>query len=587
MSISVKHMAQMSQLLEEALALDDMGRRRWLDALTAGHRQLEHALQRALVPHETASHGVSTLAQRDPPGHALQPGKRVGPYRLLHHVGAGGMAHVWLAQRADGALKRQVALKVPIASRMGQDLVSRFVRECDILAGLEHPNIARLYDAGRSPNGHPYLAMEYVAGEPLIAWCDRRQLGVRDRLTLFLQVLDAVQYAHRHHVIHRDIKPSNILVTDSGEVRLLDFGAAKRLAADGPQTELTRIYGQALTPAYASPEMLRGADVSVTTDVYALGIVLYELVAGTRPPLEDAQAPIRWSAGTAPASRVQKPSARLGAEAPAARATTQRKLARQLKGDLDAIVLKALATEAEHRYGSAAALASDVRRYLSGEPVQARHDWLPYRFAKFVLRRRQALVILATLLVLVTAGVGHSLRQPRDPAPIAPVHAVAPAPPGATAAPDDRSIAVLPLLDLSDRNDQERFAEGMTQDLIDRLSRRPDLRVIARTSSSQFKGRNEDVRSIAAQLGVSYLLEGSVRKTGASLRVTTALIRASDGTDVWSQTYDRKLVDLLKAQDEIAESVAYALDATLGHRPAKPSSSLPGSWDRPRLALRG
>lgn len=586
MSISVKHMVQMSQLLDEALELDDLGRRRWLDALTAGHRQLEHALQRALVPHETTSHGVSTPPQRGPASHGLQPGQRFGPYRLVRHLGAGGMAQVWLAQRADGAFKRQVALKMPLPSRLGQELISRFVRECDILATLEHPNIARLYDAGRNAKGLPYLAMEYVAGEPLIAWCDGRQLGVRDRLTLFLQVLDAVQYAHRHHVIHRDIKPSNILVTEYGEVRLLDFGAAKRLAPDEPQTELTRIYGQALTPAYASPEMLRGADVSVTTDVYALGIVLYELLAGSRPPQEDAQAPIRWRAGTAPAPRVQKPSARLGPEAPAARATTQRKLARQLKGDLDAVVLKALA-EAEHRYGSASALARDVRRYLSDEPVQARHDWLPDRFAKFVLRHRSVMVVLATLLVLVTAGAGYSLRQPRDSAPIAPVHAVAPSRPGATAAPDDRSIAVLPLLDLSDRSDQQPFAEGLTQELIDHLSRRPDLRVIARTSSSQFKGRSEDVRSIAAQLGVSYVLEGSVRKTGVSLRVTTALIRASDGTDLWSQTYDRKVVDVLQAQDEIAESVAYALGATLGHRPAKPSSSSPGSWDRPRLALRG
>jgi serine/threonine protein kinase len=418
MSISLKHMPQMSQLLDEALELDDMGRREWLDALAAGHRQLEDALQRALVPREGGSAGVSTQPRLDAAAGALEPGKRVGPYQLLRRLGAGGMAQVWLAQRADGAFRRAVALKVPMQCRLGRDLASRFARECDILAGLEHPNIARLYDAGATVDGHHYLAMEYVDGESLIRWCDAHHLTVRERLALFLQVLDAVQYAHRRQVIHRDIKPSNILVTDCGQVRLLDFGAAKLLAPDEPQqTDLTRIYGRALTPAYASPELLRGDDVNVATDVYALGIVLHELLAGIRPA--QAHVPMPWRAAAAAlAPHVQRASTQVGPDAAAARATTQRRLARKLRGDLDAIVLRALAGRPEHRYGSAVALAHDLRRHLSRAPVHARPDRPFYRFAKFVLRHPRAVAILAALSVILLVAIGYALMRPVGAGPI-------------------------------------------------------------------------------------------------------------------------------------------------------------------------
>jgi tRNA A-37 threonylcarbamoyl transferase component Bud32 len=223
-------------------------------------------MRRALFPEAGRASDADALAtppKIDAGGYTqaasgLQAGELVGPYRLIHPLGAGGMAEVWLAQRADGAFKREVALKLPALARLRKDLASRFVRERDILAALEHPNIARLYDAGVSAEGLPYLAMECVHGQPLTAWCDGHQAGVRERLKLFLQVLDAVQYAHGCHVLHRDIKPSNILVTDSGQVRLLDFGVAKLLAEEEEHTQLTQIYGQALTPEYASPELLRG-----------------------------------------------------------------------------------------------------------------------------------------------------------------------------------------------------------------------------------------------------------------------------------------------------------------------------------------
>src|SRR5580693_8660045 len=293
MRLSASQITLMSRLLDESLPLDDAGRRRWLDALPAEYQDLFAPLCQALLPEfhqSTDGRNFATFLESadehagrvEPTG--LQPGERVGPYELIRLIGAGGMAEVWLAKRADGAFNREVALKLPSLTRVRHDLEQRFFRERNILASLEHPHIARLYDAGVDAAGWPYLSMEYVRGEPLTEWCDLRRVTVRGRVQLFLQVLAAVQYAHERHVIHRDLKPSNILVTDTGQVRLLDFGVAKLLEGDeADKTPLTSIYGRALTPDYASPELLRGDPVDARSDVYSLGILLYELLTGSRP----------------------------------------------------------------------------------------------------------------------------------------------------------------------------------------------------------------------------------------------------------------------------------------------------------------
>jgi serine/threonine protein kinase/TolB-like protein len=559
--LSAAQVARMSRLLDEALDLDPDGQRRWLEALSPENQDLESALRQALFPEQNQGHDrpVTLPAINDESfklelASGLRAGEPVGPYRLIRPLGAGGMAEVWLAQRADGALKRQVALKLPMLSRLRRDLPRRFARERDILAGLEHPNIARLYDAGVSSEGLPYLAMEYVAGEPVNAWCDAHHLGVQERLNLFLQVLDAVQYAHSHQVIHRDIKPSNILVTDSGQVRLLDFGVAKLLAQEDDQ-DLTQLYGRLLTPEYASPELLLGDPIGASGDVYSLGVVLYELLCGRRPHRFKTGASVGLLEHAIATGQVEKPSTLLGPDAGEPRGTTRQELARRLRGDLDAIVLKALAREPEDRYPTAAAFADDLQRYLSGRPVVARPAHFTYRIGKVVGRHPAGFGTSVAATVLVAAALGYALNRPPGMDPFAAVTTAS----LVHIAPDDKSIAVLPFVDMSERKDQEYFSDGLSEELIDRLARSADLKVIARTSSFQFKGKAEDVRFIANQLGVANLLEGSVRKSGHELRITAQLIRASDGVHLWSQTYDRNLVDVFRVQDEIAGTVAQAL----------------------------
>ena len=349
-------------------------------------------------------------------GEAVPEGGRdVGPYRLLRELGRGGMASVWLAQRSDGLLRREVALKLPHPGLATRAFAERLARERDILAALAHPHIARLYDAGVTAAGQPFIALAYVQGQHLIEHCDAAGLGLRERIVLFQQVLDAVQYAHAHLVIHRDLKPSNVLVDGEGQVHLLDFGIAK-LMTDGAahETELTALEGRALTPDYASPEQVAGRPLGTASDVYSLGVLLFELLCGARPyrikrgsraELEEAilaAEPLRPSQLAGDAARA------------AARGSTPQRLVKALRGDLDAIACKALAKLPEQRYPSADAFARDLDRWLAGEAVLAQPE-RAWRHALRVARRhRVGLGLGAAVLLALASALAVALWEARQ-----------------------------------------------------------------------------------------------------------------------------------------------------------------------------
>jgi TolB-like protein/predicted Zn-dependent protease len=380
-------------------------------------------------------------------------------------------------------------------------------------------------------------------------------------LKLILQVLDALQYAHAHLVIHRDIKPSNILVNEAGQVRLLDFGVAKLLAGED-ESRLTVIFGRAFTPEYASPEMARGDFVEPSSDVYSTGVLLYELLTGCLAYGIKARGSATGLEQAILAAEVTKPSTHLAPDAGTCRSVSQDKLVRQLRGDLDAIVLKALAKTTSERYGTAAALAADLQRYLTGQPVEARPDNFTYRIWKLI-QRRPFEWAAAVAGILAAATLVYAVTRPLLIGPVGAMPTSSEVRVERGLSRLDKSVAVLPFVDMSEKKDQEYFSDGLSDELINHLSHSAGLKVIARTSSFQFKGRSEDVRSIAGKLGVAHLLEGSVRKVGQAVRVSTQLVQASDGVQLWSQTYDADMADIFKVQDEISDSVAKALNTTL------------------------
>ncbi len=402
--------ARVSPWLDELLDLDAPARAARLAALRVDDPLLADTLAALLAAQDELDRD-GFLA-----GHAMEAtaastlaGRRIGAYTLERELGAGGMGSVWLGRRHDGRFEGEVAIKLPNLALLARGGAERFAREGSVLGRLSHPNIARLLDAGVA-DGQPYLVLEYVDGQPIDRWCDTRALGVRARLQLFLEVLAAVAHAHTSLVLHRDLKPSNILVDRTGHVKLLDFGVAKLLAdasAAVPASELTLEAGRAFTPEYAAPEQLRGEPVTTATDVYALGVLLFMLLGGRHPTAHAAAAPqerLRATLETEPPT-LSDLARRTTSEVAAARATTAPRLARDLRGDLDNIVAKALKKAAAERYPTVGALADDLQRYLDHRPVSARADSLGYRTAKFMRRYRLVVGAASATLLALTAGV--------------------------------------------------------------------------------------------------------------------------------------------------------------------------------------
>ena len=406
--------ARLSALLDEAIDLAAEERGAWLARVEQSDPAVAGVL-RVMFERQETDAAREFLRDAAPFAAELRPlidqdaglvGRQFGPYRVVSLLGRGGMGSVWLAERVDGLFARRVALKLIHPSLVGRVVSERFTREREILASLDHPNIARLFDAGYSQDGQPYLALEFIAGAPLTIYCDEHRLGIRARLELFRQVVVAVQYAHARGVIHRDLKPSNILVTGDGQAHLLDFGVAKLLTeGEAVETQLTQLGGRALTPDYAAPEQIIGASITTAADVYALGVMLYELLTGERPyrlkretrgELEEA---ILQTEPAAPSR------AAVSESAADARDTTSRALSRALRGDLDTIVAKALKKSPTERYATANAFGEDLDRYLRGDVVLAQPDSIAYRAGKFARRHRLGILVSGVLLATLVFGL--------------------------------------------------------------------------------------------------------------------------------------------------------------------------------------
>jgi eukaryotic-like serine/threonine-protein kinase len=414
---------EVSPYLDQALALSAQERVAWLTSLREQNPVLGDSLKSLLDEYDVLSREGFLEQTPQPIPRQAPTGQTIGGYTLLAPIGQGGMGSVWLAERSDGRFERRAAVKflnIELAGRGGEE---RFKREGSILARLAHPHIAQLLDAGVL-SGRPYLILEHIEGKDLLQHCDQAKLGVTERVRLFLDVLAAVAHAHVNLVVHRDIKPSNVLVTSDGRVKLLDFGIAKLLEEEGRSgvaTELTRDGGGALTPLFAAPEQVTGGPVTTATDVYACGVLLYQLLTAQHPagPGPHSAADLVKAIVEIEPPHVPSAAGSAGAKSEAIhanaanRAVTPDKLKRLLRGDIDTVVAKALKKNPQERYASAMAMADDLSRHLAHEPVSARPDRLTYRAAKFVRRNRTAAALTALIIVATVGGIVGTLLQAR------------------------------------------------------------------------------------------------------------------------------------------------------------------------------
>ena len=533
---------QVEEIFQAALDLTPEDRSRYVLEVCANDTSLRRDVESLLSQYDSAGElldepvygntelGVleSFVEEKDP-----MIGRRLGSYRIEREIGRGGMGAVYEASRADNEFNKRAAIKLVKRGMDTDFILRRFRKERQILAALDHPHIAGLLDGGTTEDGLPYFVMEFIEGQPLYSYCDTHQLNITERLKLFRSICDAVHYAHQKQVVHRDIKPSNVLVTSEGVPKLLDFGIAKllnpQLAGDithDPTATAMRL----MTPEYASPEQVQGAPTTPTTDVYSLGVLLYELLTGHRPYRLVNRAPheiarVICEEAPAPPSMIITraedllPSLSRGDDATTlrqlylSRGTTLESLRRALSGDVDNIVMQALRKEPEWRYQTAADLRDDITRFLEGRPILDLPD---------------------------PPHAGMSLRH--DPS-------------------NENSLAVLPMK-LMDINQPEPgpdyLGTGLADALITRLSAIRSFPVRP-TSSVLRYGADADPLRAGRELGVAFVLDGRIRRAGERIRVTIQLLNVRDETTAWAGQFDEQFTDVLNLEDVISSHVAEAI----------------------------
>lgn len=550
---------RLERLFEAALALAGDERDALLDREGAADPALAAEVRDLLRAHDTGDDDAlvnavgQAAASLTADGSAAAPaaGRHLGPWRIVRPLGEGGMGTVYLAERADGEFRATAAVKLVRGGLPSPLLDERLRAERQILAGLVHPNIARLLDGGSTDDGTPYLVMEFVEGTPITAWCRDRGATPEERIRLFLQVCDAVAYAHRELVVHHDIKPGNILVTEDGEPKLLDFGVARIVDSLDPTTTGPTLSLQLVTPAYASPEQLLGERAGAAADVYALGVLLYRLLADRLPLELDGLTPAQMTT-------------RVVTQVPPVLSSVARVPARrQLRGDMDAILSRALRKEPEGRYPSVTALAEDLRRHLRGLPVEARRDDWRYRTSKFVRRNAGAVTSGALVTLLLAAFTVTSLVQARNLAEErdraqrerATAERVTDFLTGLFYDADpNTSVEVLTARDVVDRG-AERVFEGTAGD--------PDLRL-----------------SLAATLGGVYRALGDYERAGPLLDSAVAVGRRNE-------VDPEAMAEAIRVHGDLAYDVGRYEEALARYRSGLPLARTAGSWEQEADLLDG
>ncbi|HET6577195.1 MAG TPA: protein kinase [Gemmatimonadales bacterium] len=540
---------RLEQLFHAAIPLAPKDRQDFLARETGGDAAFRADVERLLAAHDRSAGFIQKPAVAlpgpwEPPAELPIAGRRIGAYRLARELGRGGMGAVYLAERDDGAFSQRVAIKLIKRGMDTDQVLARFRAERQILASLDHPNIARLLDGGTTDEGLPYFTMEYIDGQPVDAFADAGRLRVEERLRLFLQVCDAVSYAHERGVIHRDIKPVNILVTPSGVPKLLDFGIAKVLQENPDEITSTVTGLRLLTPEYASPEQVEGRHAAAASDVYSLGVVLYELLTGRSPYRLTSRAPQDIAAAVCttepdrPSTVVTRPAGSSGRPrcsgaavgSPAPDPVTARQLSRRLRGDLDTIVLTAIRKEPARRYSSVASLADDLRRHLDERPVIARADGVGYRMRKFVRRNRAGVLAGAVAIVgaaaLAAAGLSLARSADRDDTSLLATRALAPR-------------ARILVADFADRTGDTTLTATVTEAFRIDLAQSPVVRVMTarqlrasleRMEHSADVALNDSLaREVALREDVAAFVTGSLAKLSGAYTVTVQLVGARDG----------------------------------------------------------